>query len=408
MNSIQFKHIAFCVSISLFMHSGLFFFDTTSEFQPSEQIKEKVLRLQLTNLDSQKNQHEELADIQIVKPETAPVIQREYKPARAEEVLSLDQMMKPIAPRQITRPTVIIKPPAITEPAPSVNPEEVPNNLTLEHALDVKIPEKIEILKTRTIPKTSETFKPEIRTEVKELSQTDIVSLDTVVTETVRLQQTVLPVIESLPLNNPSDLPTEQMVVTEQTLQAYRAETINTIEPLTSVRRPDTESSDLLNQETPSVTQQNYIVANNSIEVIPPTVTIQPQPEQKDEQVNVNSRDPADANNLSPDPIQKAIEEEAITSSLHDAINARAQRNIPDRVRKRGIQGRVYLEFKLGPTGELLEIIISDESTESDVLRRAAREAVEKEAPFEQFALFDNEGPRWFKVRVNYIRDRSN
>ena len=87
---------------------------------------------------------------------------------------------------------------------------------------------------------------------------------------------------------------------------------------------------------------------------------------------------------------------------LHEAISIRARRDYPSRALKRREEGRVLAEIKVDPDGELLEIKISNESTASDTLIRAAERAIKKEAPFAQFAQVVNQEALWFSLSLNY------
>ena len=105
-------------------------------------------------------------------------------------------------------------------------------------------------------------------------------------------------------------------------------------------------------------------------------------------------------------------EKEAIAqyvTLLHKAISSRARRDYPSRAIKRREEGRVLAEIKVDSDGELLEIKISNESTASDTLIRAAERAIKKEAPFAQFAQVVTKGARWFSLSLNYrIHSSSN
>ena len=108
---------------------------------------------------------------------------------------------------------------------------------------------------------------------------------------------------------------------------------------------------------------------------------------------------------ISDDGGQKKEEKQAIAqyvTLLHKVISIRARRDYPSRALKRREEGRVLAEIKVDPDGELLEIKISNESTASDTLIRAAERAIKKEAPFAQFAQVVNKKARWFSLSLNY------
>ena len=99
---------------------------------------------------------------------------------------------------------------------------------------------------------------------------------------------------------------------------------------------------------------------------------------------------------------------ERYVSVLHDAITVRAQRDYPLRALNRREEGRVFMKIKIDANGELLEIKVSEESTASSLLIRAAKKAIIEEAPFAQFAQVITQDTQWFDLNVNYIIARSN
>ena len=87
---------------------------------------------------------------------------------------------------------------------------------------------------------------------------------------------------------------------------------------------------------------------------------------------------------------------------LHNAISSRARRDYPSRAIQRREEGRVLAQIKVNSNGELLEIKISNKSTASDILIRAAERAITKEAPFTQFAQVVTKEARWFNLSLHY------
>ena len=68
----------------------------------------------------------------------------------------------------------------------------------------------------------------------------------------------------------------------------------------------------------------------------------------------------------------------------------------------------VFMKIKIDANGKLLEIKVSEESTASNLLIRAAKQAIIEEAPFAQFAQVLTQDTQWFDLNVNYKIARSN
>ena len=66
------------------------------------------------------------------------------------------------------------------------------------------------------------------------------------------------------------------------------------------------------------------------------------------------------------------------------------------------------MKIKIDANGALLEIKVSEESTASRLLIRAATQAIIEEAPFAQFAQALTQDTQWFDLNVNYKISRSN
>ena len=66
------------------------------------------------------------------------------------------------------------------------------------------------------------------------------------------------------------------------------------------------------------------------------------------------------------------------------------------------------MKIKIDANGELLEIKVSEESTASSLLIRAAKRAIIEEAPFAQFAQSLMMDTQWFDLNVNYVIAQSN
>jgi TonB family protein len=89
-------------------------------------------------------------------------------------------------------------------------------------------------------------------------------------------------------------------------------------------------------------------------------------------------------------------------SNVHQMINARATRYYPAKSAKRGEEGEVPIRLEVGTAGELLSLTVLDESLASRRLIKAAIKAVEKSAPFPDFAPEMGHTSAVFEVKIFY------
>ena len=92
----------------------------------------------------------------------------------------------------------------------------------------------------------------------------------------------------------------------------------------------------------------------------------------------------------------------AYTEGLHARLNRAAQRSYPTRSIDRGEEGVVPVLLTIGRDGKLLQVRVLDDTLAADRLVKAAVKAIQKSAPFPQFAADMGGEPTKFTVRINY------
>ena len=117
------------------------------------------------------------------------------------------------------------------------------------------------------------------------------------------------------------------------------------------------------------------------------------------------ARTPAPARTAAVAPGRPARNREAVrayTEGLHARLNRAAQRSYPTRSIDRGEEGVVPVLLTIGRDGKLLQVRVLDDTLAADRLVKAAVKAIQRSAPFPQFAADMGGEPTEFTVRINY------
>ena len=411
MKSITSINTFVAIVVSIVLHCTLLFVVIYTPPVVTEKPREKVFHLELTALEHDEDRYEAPSYIEQPNPKLTPPTEQRVEVKAVRELLPTTVQALNIEPR----PTeVLIEAASIKEP--TTTPETIRALETLSInppvELDVNISNVENMNQTRRqdVPTQIDPPQTTIPTQVTELDQTNITSND--ISKLQVIEPTVLPLLDSrAPEINValSPLKEVQSSTTEILRNKLRKEK-DFVQPLSPI------PSQLAVSNTPAAPpfetiRPSPIPSNAPIQTVDPMATLPSPPERptqkrKDLAIAAPAQSNIEQNSTTDQDSIHAIER--YVSVLHDAITVRARRDYPQRALNRREEGRVFMKIKIDANGELLEIKVSEESTASRLLIRAAKQAIIEEAPFAQFAQVLRQDTQWFDLNVNYIIARSN
>ena len=411
MNSITSINAFFAIIVSIALHCTLLLVVIYTPPVVTEKPRVKTFHLELTALE-----HEEDTDgipsyIEQSNPKLTPPTEQRVEVKAVRELPPTTVQALDIEP---TPTEVLIEAASIKKPA--IRPETIraPETHSIHPPIELEVTtsniEKLNQIRQQDVPTQINPPQTIIPTEVTELDQTKLTPNDTAQLKVNEF--TVLPILEpdtpeiNVALSPLEELQSPTTEILRNNLPKER-DFVQLLSPIPSQLALSKAPTELPSETIPP----NTIISNAAIQTVDPVATVPSPPERPTQERNDLAVVSPAQGNIEQDSTtdQDSINAiERYVSVLHDAITVRAQRDYPQRALNRREEGRVFMKIKIDASGELLEIKVSEESTASSLLIRAAKKAIIEEAPFAQFAQVLTEDTQWFNLNVNYVIARSN